>query len=284
MNNIPSQQSTAAILGLGLIGSIWAAHLETDGVLAASWNRTPKPGVPKFQSNLASIPEQALIIHLVVSDEHAAHDVIERIVPKLTPKHLIIQSTTIDPETSTTIKSRVEARGARYLEAPFTGSLPAAQQRKTVFYLGGSPELMEEAFPYLRRFSQNWFHLGDNKQACVFKLAMNLQLASAISVLSESLTIARKAGISDDLFFTAFKANASFSPMAALKELKLRANDFTPQFSIKHMRKDMRLLAKGAPAGQFSMLDAVRNILKKADEAGYDDLDVAAVIKLLNVP
>ena len=270
-----------AIVGLGLIGSEWAKHLHADGLLAATWNRTPKLEFPLYTPNLAELPARATIIHVVVSDEEALLSVIRTLAPGLTAAHRIIQSTTVDSGTSSEAKAIVEDRGARYLEAPFTGSLPAAQQRQTIFFLGGDNALIEELLPYLRHLSQKWFIIGTNEQACALKLSMNLQIASAMEALAEALTICRGSGISDEVFFRAFRENASYSGVAKLKENKLQDHDFAPQFSVKHMAKDMRLLQTAQGEG-FPVLDAVRSVLKNAQERGLGDLDFSAVIKLLN--
>ena len=275
------EQEQVAILGLGLIGTVWAENLAADRMLGASWNRSPKARVPKFEAAIEKIPGRVGILHTVVSDESAATSVIEQLLPFLEVRHLVIQSTTIDPDTSSALKAKVEQRGAQYLEAPFTGSLPAAQSRKTIFYMGGERLVMERAAPYLKRLGERQFRIGTNKQACFLKLVMNLQLASAVEALSEALTISRGAGIDDQVFFEAFRENASFSGVAALKEAKLRSGEFAPQFSIKHMSKDMRLLTGAAGAKHFPALETVRKVLSLGEERGLANEDFSAIIKLL---
>src|SRR5690606_234988 len=109
-------------------------------------------------------------------------------------------------------------------------------------YLGGEPAAMEAAEPVLERISDARLPIGSCSQAASLKLAMNLQIAVQAKVLCESLSFARKAGIGDDTFFDALRKNAAWSGLTALKEPKLREADFSPQFSVKHMLKDMRLL------------------------------------------
>ncbi len=276
-----NELTSCAVLGLGLIGSAWANHLAADGVLTATWNRTPREGAPAFEPEIDLIAGKATVLHLVVSDERAATSVIDQLMPHLTARHLLIQSTTIDPETSTAIKARVERRGARYLESPFTGSLPAALERKTIFYLGGSAEVIDLAQPYLQRLSSRRIVIGSNEQACYIKLVMNLQIVSAVEALAEALTIARRGGISDQVFFDAFRENASFSGVAALKEPKLKSGDYSAQFSLKHMAKDMRLLAKSLGDKEFPALQSARKVLSLGEERGFSNEDISAIIKLL---
>ena len=110
---------------------------------------------------------------------------------------------------------------------------------------------------------------------------MNLNIAAQMQALSEALVLARRAGIGDDTFFAALGKNVSYSDLAKLKEPKLRAGDFAPQFSVKHMLKDMRLASGINGCEEFPVLDTVRDRLAAAERAGFADEDFSALIKLL---
>jgi 3-hydroxyisobutyrate dehydrogenase-like beta-hydroxyacid dehydrogenase len=267
-----------AVLGLGLIGKAWAEHLAADSVLSAAWNRTFKPEIGCSVHTLSEVPARADILHICVSDEAVLLSVLAEFVNELRPGHIVIQSTTIDPATSDKAKALVEARGALYVEAPFTGSLPAAKERRTIFFVGAERSVATKVDPYLARLSSERFIIGDNRQACSIKLAMNLQIASAMAALSEALTISRRSGITDEVFFSVFKKNASYSGLAALKEQKLKDGDFEPQFSVKHMAKDLRLLRQ---EHSYPLLQLLSRTLEQAEESGYGDLDFSSIIKMV---
>jgi len=269
------------VLGLGIIGRVWASHYHSAGVLAAAWNRTPQPDFPLWQDKARSVAEVAPVVQIVIADPPAVRGLLADILPALGPSKIVIQSSTIDPDSSEEFRQLVAATGARYLEAPFTGSKPAAEQRQSVFYLGGDSELVTEVEPLLSLVSSNRFHIGDNKQASTLKLAMNLNIAAQMAALSEALVMARRAGIADDTFFNALSRNVSFSALAPLKEPKLRAGDFSPQFSVKHMLKDMRLASGMKGGAGFPILETVREQLTKASSAGWADEDFSALFKLL---
>lgn len=273
---------TIGVIGLGIIGAIWARHYEAAGVLAGAWNRTPQPDFPKWTPSAHGIAEAADVVQIVVADPVAVRSVIADILPALGAGKVVVQSSTIDPDSSAEFRGAVLATGARYLEAPFTGSKPAAEQRMSVFYLGGEAELIKDVEPVLSLVSQARFHIGDNRQAATLKLAMNLNLAVQMEALGEALTLSRRAGISDDTFFSAMSKNVGHSGLTALKEPKLRAGDYTPQFSVKHMFKDMRLATQAAGGeGVLPALDTARARLAKADAAGMGDEDFCALLKLL---
>lgn len=278
---VETSPKTIGVLGLGIIGGVWARHYHAAGVLAGAWNRTARPDFPQWQPSPEAVAAAADVVNIVVADPPAVQGVIERIVPVLGPGKVLVQSSTIDPESSSRFRDQVTATGARYLEAPFTGSKPAAEQRQTVFYLGGDADLIAELEPLLALVSSTRLRIGDNRQATLLKLAMNLNLAIQMEGLSEALILARRAGISDNTFFDALSRNVACSGLVKLKEPKLRAADFAPQFSVKHMHKDMRLAAGAKESSGFPLLSAVRTRLGEAETAGWGDDDFASLIRLL---
>jgi 3-hydroxyisobutyrate dehydrogenase len=273
---------TIGVIGLGIIGGVWTRHYAAAGVLAGCWNRTPKPAMPQWKDTPEAVAVAADAVQIVVADPPAVQGVLDRILPQLGPGKVVIQSSTIDPESSDRFRAQVEARGARYLEAPFTGSKPAAEQRKTVYYLGGAADLIAAAEPLLSLVSETRLVVStEPRKAAALKLAMNLNLAVMLEGLCEALTFARRAGISDDLFFEALSRNVGASGLSKLKEPKLRAGDFSPQFSVKHMHKDMRLASATAGAGRLPLLEAVRERLRLAEAQEAGDEDFSALLKLL---
>ena len=272
------------VLGLGIIGSVWARHYHAAGVLAGAWNRTAQPDFPQWRPTPEAVADAADVLQLVVADPAAVADVLARLLPRLRPGQVVVQSSTIDAESSARFAAQVAARGVRYLAAPFTGSRPAAEQRQTIFYLGGDAGLVAELEPLLALVSAHRFQIGTNEQACTLKLAMNLNLAAQMEALSEALVLCRRAGVTDEVFFAALGKNAGYSGLTKLKEPKLKAGDFAPQFSVKHMHKDLRLAEHTAAGGVFPVLGAVREALRVAEARGLGDEDFAALITVREQP
>lgn len=275
------KDTNVAVIGLGIIGSIWARHYASEGILTASWNRTPKPELDLMQAELTDCPKAARILHFCLYDADSVRGVLERLLPQLSETHLVIQSSTIDGASAAEFARMVQGTGARYLEAPFTGSRPAAEQRKTVFFLGGDATVVADAEPLLERISAKRFHIGAPEQATAIKLAMNLQIAGISQAMCEALTLSREANISDDTFFEVMKENVAWSGLATLKEPKLRTNDFSPQFSIKNLHKDMRLAQKTA-GRPLPELDRIVECLAQTEAAGHGDEDFIALIRMLS--
>jgi 3-hydroxyisobutyrate dehydrogenase-like beta-hydroxyacid dehydrogenase len=197
---------------------------------------------------------------------------------------MVIQSSTISAKWTIEFSGRVTYTGAMFLEAPFTGSKAAAESRQTVYYLGGDPAIAAKARPILEPISSFIQHIGPLGSASTLKLAMNLNIAGIAQTVCESLTLCRKAGISDDVYFTALERNASRSGLSDLKAPKLRKHDYAPQFSLKHMGKDLRLALE--TAGELSLAleqtgNLKQHIYDKGIAAGWADDDFIGLIRLL---
>lgn len=277
MESIAGKQ--VGVLGLGIIGGTWARHFNDDGMLAGCWNRTAREQFPGWMSAPREVVRAARVIFIVVADPPAVEQVLDSIAPELTARHVIIQSSTIDPISSGRFSLKVAETGARYIEAPFTGSKPAAEARKIVFYLGGDKGLADEIDPILARVSEARFHIGTAARAATLKLAMNMQIAIIGEALCESLSVARAAGIDDDKFFGAMRKNIAWSGLAALKEPKLRVGDFAPQFSAKHMHKDIRLALATSLVKPLPLTEKVATCFEKIEARGLRDMDFIALLE-----
>lgn len=269
------------VIGLGIIGSVWAANYATDGLLAATWNRSAKPHVPRGVADAPAVARTSSVVHIVVSDPPAVDAVLTAIEPELRPEQLVIQSTTIDPKSAARFAERVNARGASYVEAPFMGSRPAAEQRKTVFLEGGSADAVARADRVLAHLSSFRRAVGGVPQAASLKLAFNVHVAITMQGICEGLHLARQAGLADDDFFQVLQPTALWSAFHGMKEPKLRSHDYAPQFSVKHMLKDIRLATEIASEGGLPLARAVREQLARAEQAGLSEQDMSALIEVL---
>ena len=274
-----------AVLGLGIIGSAWAKNLMADGHELRCWNRTPKT-FPNFTPSIQEAVTGSETIFVLVSDPAAVQAVLEQILPQLGPGQLVIQSSTISAEWTIKFDKMVRDTGALFLEAPFTGGAMAAEKRQTAYYLGGDASLVERARPILKSIAGAIQHIGPLGTASSLKLAMNLNLAGVAQTLCESLTLCRAAGISDDTYFEALSHNSSKSRTAEQKEPKLRQRDYSPQFSLKHMGKDLRLALETAKSLSISLgqTEHLKQTYDRAIEAGWKEDDYIGLIRSLEKP
>ncbi|HYG73733.1 MAG TPA: NAD(P)-dependent oxidoreductase [Planctomycetota bacterium] len=269
------------VFGLGIIGTAWADNLVADGHEVFRWNRTPKNN-PGFTASAPDAAAKAEMLFIVVSDPAAVQSVLDQILPVLKSGQIVIQSSTISPEASRSFAAQVQKTGAAFLEAPFTGSKPAAEARKTVYFIGGDMDVLERARPVLAGLSSHIEHIGTVGSASALKLAMNVNIALVSEALCESLALARAAGISDEKYFAVLKLNSSHSKMADLKQGKLQTKDYTPQFSLKHMAKDLRLALGSVDALNLPQTRGLVKLYEQGLASGWGDDDFIALMRLID--
>ncbi len=229
-----------ALYGLGIIGSVWSRNLAADGHTVRAWNRTPKPDHPCYCGDAREAARGAQLVAIAVADGPAVMQVLDAVLPVLAAGTVVANHATIGVDEVRAVQARVQAAGCRFLDMPFTGSKPAAEQRQTVFFVGDDANVLPSVEGAYRGLSKAILPLGAVGQAMAIKLAFNLMIATTFQSLAEGLRLARAAGLADADFFRCLDLNVAKSGLVDLKKPKLIAADWSPQFSVKHLNKDLR--------------------------------------------
>lgn len=278
-----NKTSQVAVLGMGIMGDAIARNLEQDKLLAATWNRTVKNDCPEFTPDIRDAISSAGIILILVTDDQAVNNVLDMIIPVLGKQHLLVQCSTVKPESNIEFHKRVEKTGARFIEALIGGSKGAAINRQIIFYTGGNRDDVLLAEPVLDKISAKCIYVGETGKASYIKLAMNLNIALQVEALCESFAYAKRAGIDKETFFTVLKNNTAWNRLSEYKESRLKEMDFSPQFSVKNMHKDVRLaLETDGPGNRLALLIELENIFSRAESNGLAEDDMIALYKLLD--
>jgi 3-hydroxyisobutyrate dehydrogenase-like beta-hydroxyacid dehydrogenase len=274
-------RKNVGLIGLGIIGLRAAAGLRAAGFHVFVWNRTPKPA-PNFLGSPAEVAGLCEIIQLFVADAQALFDVIEQMSEALTSRHLIICNSTVGPEATIEAARLVEARGAAFLDAPFTGSKSAAEKRQLVYYVGGDEASCLRARPVLEATSRAIVRIGDIGHAATIKVVTNMISAVSIQTLAEALAIVQKAGLEPELLAAALEHNACRSGVMDLKLPKMISGDYEPHFSLKHMFKDVQLGIHVANALDIEIpaTTVTAGVMYGALNQGCGDLDFSALFKV----
>lgn len=272
-----------ALFGLGIIGSRLAAHWREDGHDLRAWNRTPRPQVAGYTPDARAAARGAELVAIVVADPLAVHGVLSLIDPELGPGVTVAQHSTIGTADTLAFARRVAARGARYLDMPFTGSKIAAEKRDIVFYVGQENDDLAPVADAYRTVSRDMIRIGLIGAATSLKLAMNLIIANTYQAFAEGLTLAEQAGVARDVFFRALDQNVAKSGVSELKKSKVITGDFSPHFAVKHMHKDLRLALRLALDLGLTLpqTEALEETYAQAGETGLGEEDFAALIKTL---
>lgn len=275
-----------AVLGLGIIGSIWARHLHADGHAVRAWNRSAKPEQPGWTADVQAAVRGAQVVLVVVADGAAVRGLLEQVAPALAPGAIVCQHSTIGVDDTAAAAAIVAGAGARFLDMPFTGSKPAAEQRQNVFFVGGDPAVHALVKPLFDRLAKAQLAVGGIGQGTAIKLAFNLLLANLNQALCESQELAARAGIDAQTYFAALDLNAGKSPYSDLKKPKWLAGDWSPQFSVKHMAKDVRLAQRLAAAQglPLPLTAAAERTFAAAELRGLSDSDFCAILDVIRNP
>ncbi|HEX7287605.1 MAG TPA: NAD(P)-dependent oxidoreductase [Candidatus Angelobacter sp.] len=277
-----------AFLGLGIMGRPMAANLVKAGHEVTVWNRTPKevPGAVTATTAAEAVKDKEAV-WICVSDTKAVQTVLwgaQGAHEGLSSGTVVVDSSTISPSASLQFMQGLqEAKGCEFLDAPVTGSKIAAESGQLIFMVGGNPANIERTEPLFRAMGKKVIHMGDNGKGLAAKLAQNMNIVFIYEGLCESLTLARKLGVPVEKMFELIEASMIRSGVAEYKKPFILAQDYTPNFPLKLMHKDMHLMMDAAKENDVKLpgLTKIDEIYEEASRAGFDDLDYAATITLL---
>ena len=268
------------MIGLGIIGSRVANVLREKGFHVFVWNRTPRP-VPNFVGAPSEIAEMCDLIEIFVSDDQALLEVCRQLAPSLEPRHIVIAHSTVAPHTMRDAANVVERRGARFIEAPFTGSKEAAAKGELLFYVGGDEMAIREVMPALEASGRRVMVIGEIGQATAIKIATNMITAATVAAAAEALALVYTVGLPVEKLLEAMRGNASFSKTLEMKLPKMTNIDFEPHFSLKHMLKDIQIAARMASSFHLELpiTGVTRDRLFEQMQLGRGDEDYSTVAR-----
>src|SRR5438445_12370439 len=273
-------RKNVGVIGLGIIGSRVTDNLRNKGFHVFVWNRSPRP-VPNFVGAAAELAEMCDYIQIFVSNDDALLDVIRQMAPALAPRHIVLSHPTVAPHSMRAAADLVERRGARFVEAPFTGSKIGAENGELVFYVAGDEVALKEARPILEASSKEVIEIGEIGQATVVKLATNIVTSASVQALAEALALINHAGVSSEKFVAALHNNASYSNTLAMKLPKMIEGNFEPHFALKHMLKDMLIAGRLGLAHhlELAVTAAARDRLLEQEQRGFAEEDFSVIAR-----
>jgi len=273
-------KKNVGVIGLGIIGSRVTDNLRNKGFHVFVWNRSPRP-VPNFVGAPAELAEMCDYIQIFVSDDDALLEVVKQMAPALAPRHIVLAHSTVAPHSMRAAADVVERRGARFIEAPFTGSKLGAEKGELVFYVAGDEVALREARPILEASAKEIIEIGQIGQATIIKLATNIVTAASVQAVAEALALIYNAGISAEKLTAALQGNGRKCHTISMKLPKMIAGDFEPYFSVKHMLKDMQIATRVGLAHhlELAVTAAARDRLLEQDQRGHGDEDFSAVVR-----
>jgi len=277
-----------AFLGMGIMGRPMAANLVKAGHEVSLWNRTG--GKDVAGARIASSPSDAAngaeVVWMCVSDTKAVESVLfgpGGVAEAAAPGMIVADSSTISPSATLRFAARLAQSGVQYVDAPVTGSKIAAEAGNLIFMAGGEESALARLAPLFQAMGKQVFPMGETGKGQATKLAMNLQIALIFEGFAEALTLATKLGVEIDRLLPLVQASMVRSGVVDYKAPFILKRDFSPNFPLRLMLKDIHLTLDAAREARVRLpgLEAVEEVYDVAAEEGHQDLDYAATLTLL---
>jgi 3-hydroxyisobutyrate dehydrogenase-like beta-hydroxyacid dehydrogenase len=283
-----------AFLGLGAMGYPMARNLMRAGHEVALWSnngeKAPALAAEEKGGTAYATPAEAAAhaecIFLCVGNTEMSQQTIlgeNGAIHGAKPGTVIVDCSTIGPEESRKIGEALRAKGIDFLDAPCTGSTPGANGGTLTFMIGGSEAVFEKIKPYLEPMGKRLYYCGPAGLGLQAKLTQNLILANICMAFNEGMVLAVKGGVDPKLMLDILDNSAAKSGLISYKAPFVLRRDFTPNFAMKWMDKDVSLmLNSGEQLGVPLLLTSLTHqLFQTAIAAGHGDEDFCSSINML---
>lgn len=279
-----------SFIGLGTMGKPMAVNLIKKGFSVTVYNRTAEKTdeLVELGADLAATPLEAarigdVLITMVSNDDalkevfNGAHGIFEGIRPGMT----VIDCSTVSPRTSQKLYQELGKYGVDFLDAPVTGSKPAAEGGTLLFMVGGQKEVLDEHMDIFQAMGSKIRYMGPSGSGSNTKLAHNSMVGIHALALCEGLSIAVKAGLDPEQFLDVVLSGNGSSKQAELKGPKILNRDFSNQFSLKLMLKDLKLASQLTNELEVTspMLLAAKSVFEMGQSKGWGEQDLCSVMQ-----
>jgi 3-hydroxyisobutyrate dehydrogenase len=284
--------ATLGFVGLGVMGGGIARRLLAAGHTVHGYNRTREKAAP--------LVDQGLILEATPREAAAAADVVfsmvtnvaalravaegpEGILAALGPGKVWVDMSTAAPAVSRELAEQARSAGADMLDAPVSGSVSTLEEGRLSIMVGGSEETYEQVQPLLLVIGPTVHRVGDNGQALLMKVAVNLSLFVQMTAFCEGLLLAEKDGIDRETALEVMLSSVIASPMLKYRAPFVLDMPDEAWFDVDMMQKDMLLALEAGRQLDVPMpTTAITNeLLTAARGMGLAQHDFAIVYEVL---
>ena len=270
-----------------------AGRVLTAGFPLAVYNRNPEKTAPfaKAGAYVAHTPRDAAaradIIITMLADDNACRSVwLDKGAGALAaaaPGTWLIESSTASVQWIHELAAAAKKRDCELLDAPVTGSKPQAAAGELLFLVGGSAEALAAVRPVLAVMSRDIVHLGPTGSGATLKLINNFLCGVQAASVAEAMALLAASGLDREKSVAVLASGAQGSPLLKVITSRAAAGDFTPNFVLRLMAKDLTYAREEGARQGIAMNTATPAIadFEKAINAGYGEKDFSAVIPAL---
>jgi 3-hydroxyisobutyrate dehydrogenase len=195
---------------------------------------------------------------------------------------VVVDLSTISPAVTERIAAALDARGVEMLDAPVTGGERGAVEGSLTIMVGGRADVLERCRPLLDVLGRRIVHTGAVGSGQRTKLLNQAIVAQGHVAMAEGLALARRSGLDPARTLEVVSTGTAASWVLTHLAPRVLAGDFDPGFTIRLMRKDLRLAHEAARELGLDLPGArlALEAFGRADEEGLGALGTQAVAKL----
>jgi 3-hydroxyisobutyrate dehydrogenase-like beta-hydroxyacid dehydrogenase len=281
-------------LGLGIMGGPMARHLVQAGHTVAVWshsqNKARELAGATFCATPAEVAQNSECAFLCVGNTAMSREVImgEKGLVKgansgAKKGFVIADCSTVSPLESSRIAAELEPQGIEFLDAPCTGSKAGAEGGTLTFMIGGKQEVFDHTKPFFEAMGKSLYYCGKSGMGLRAKLTQNLILGNLLQAFNEGLVLSTKAGVAPELMLDILNNSAARSGLISAKAPMVFKRDFSTNFSVKWLEKDIGLaLDLGSEIGVPLLLTGLtQQLFETAIAKGYGEDDICGSIRVL---
>ncbi|WP_246106693.1 NAD(P)-dependent oxidoreductase [Pseudonocardia kunmingensis] len=278
-----------AFVGAGNMGGAVARRLATGGhdvhvydLDPAAVARCVDAGAGAADSAEAAVKDAAVVVTSLPLPDHV-RSVWGDLIPHLAEGAVGVDVSTIDPATADALTAALGDAGHAFVHCALGKTPAAAEQGAIPLFVGGPADAVETLRPLFARMGEKTYDFGSPGAAAMFKLVSNMIGMTNVAVLAEGYALARRAGITPDMFSEALRDTGAFSFQSDVRLPWIVAGDYAPRFGAALAAKDVRLAVDSAARWGVPTPVAAQGLsqLVAAVAHGYGSEDVVAVHKLV---
>ncbi|MEO9523807.1 3-hydroxyisobutyrate dehydrogenase [Marinobacter alexandrii] len=290
--------ATITFIGLGNMGGPMASNLVKAGHNVTVFDLS-KEAVQALVSEGAKTADTAheaaqgaeCVITMLPAGQHveAVYLGDDGLLAKLPEGTLVIDSSTIAPETARGVAEEAKARNIPFLDAPVSGGVGGAKAGTLTFICGGADDTFAKAKPILEAMGKNIFHAGPHGSGQVAKICNNMLLAILMAGTSEALALGVKNGLDPAVLSEIMKQSSGgnwalnvYNPWPGVMENAPASRNYEGGFLVNLMTKDLGLAFDNAVKNQASipMGSLARNLFSIHAGQGNGTLDFSSIQRL----